>query len=36
MIREPDDHLKLEANMKQETLELNITGYTEVPSLSSS
>lgn len=36
MIREPDDHLKLEANMKQETLELNITGYTEVPSRSSS
>lgn len=36
MIQEPDDHLKLEANMKQETLELNITCYPEVPSLSSS
>lgn len=36
MIQEPDDHFKLEANMKQETLELNTTCYPEVPSLSSS
>lgn len=36
MVQEPGDHLKVEANMRQETLELNITCYTEVPSLSRS
>lgn len=36
MMLESDDHLKLDANMRRDTLEFNITCYIEVPSLSSS
>lgn len=36
MVLEPGDHLKLDANMRQDTLEFNTARYIEVPPLSGS